>query len=41
MPINEQTTVEEVEEYFAKFAQAFKDQAKSKNVDEPQNPEER
>lgn len=41
MPVNEQTTVEEVEEYFAKFAQTFKSQTKSKKVDEPQSPEER
>lgn len=28
MPINEQTTVEEVDEYFTKFAEVFKDQSR-------------
>lgn len=30
MPIDEETTVEEVEEYFSKFAEAFKSQIKEK-----------
>lgn len=30
MPINEQSTVEEVEEYFASFAQAFREQVRGK-----------
>ena len=32
MPVNEQSTVEEVEEYFVKFAQAFKNQIRVKEV---------
>lgn len=28
MPVNKNTTVEEVEEYFAKFAESFKSQVK-------------
>lgn len=32
MPVNEQSTVEEVEEYFASFAQAFKNQIKVKEA---------
>lgn len=36
MPVNEQSTVEEVEEYFASFAEAFKEQVriKAENVQE-------
>ena len=37
MPVNEQTTVEEVEEYFAKFAESFRDQIKEKDIDEQQS----
>ena len=32
MPVNEQSTVEEVEEYFASFAQAFKNQIRVKKA---------
>lgn len=32
MPVNEQSTVEEVEEYFASFAQAFKNQIRVKRT---------
>ena len=32
MPVNEQSTVEEVEEYFAKFAQTFRTQVKTKET---------
>jgi len=31
MPINEQTTVEEVDEYFSKLAESFKEQIKDNN----------
>lgn len=41
MPLNEQSTVEEVEDYFAKFAAAFKSQVKTKQNDIPQEQEER
>lgn len=33
MPINEQTTVEEVEEYFVNFAQCFKNQIIDKKIE--------
>lgn len=36
MPVNEQTTVEEVEEYFAKFAEGFRDQIKECKREEPE-----
>lgn len=36
MPVNSQTTVEEVEEYFASFAKAFKSQIKFKKVEQPE-----
>ena len=39
MPINEQTTVEEVEEHFARFAEIFKAQIKIKNNTFPEGPE--
>lgn len=32
MPVNEQSTVEEVEKYFVSFAQAFKNQIKVKKA---------
>lgn len=35
MPVNEQTTVEEVEEYFSKFAEAFKEQTRDNPSSEP------
>lgn len=41
MPINEQTTVEEVDSYFVKFAETFKSQVKSKKVDLPEGPDGR
>ncbi len=34
MPVNEQTTLEEVEEYFAKFAEGFRDQVKENKKEE-------
>lgn len=34
MPINEKTTVEEVEEYFANFAKSFNDQIVNKEIEE-------
>lgn len=33
MPVNEQTTVEEVDEYFSKLAESFKDQKREKSVE--------
>lgn len=41
MPIDEETTVEAVEKYFANFARGFKEQIKDKNVDISDSPEER
>lgn len=35
MPINEQTTVEEVEEYFAKFAETFRKQTVEQEIKQP------
>lgn len=32
MPVSEQSTVEDVEEYFASFAQAFKNQIRIKKT---------
>ena len=34
MPINEETTVEEVEEYFVKFAECFKSQKREKKIED-------
>ena len=34
MPVNEQTTVEEVEQYFTQLAESFKEQVKQKEQEE-------
>ena len=36
MPVNEQTTVEEVDKYFSDFARSFRTQIINKNVEEPE-----
>ncbi|MGN1269579.1 MAG: hypothetical protein ACI4UU_01750 [Clostridia bacterium] len=36
MPVNEQTTLEQVEEYFATFAEGFRDQIKENKKEEPE-----
>ena len=36
MPVNEQTTLEQVEEYFATFAEGFRDQIKETKKEEPE-----
>lgn len=41
MPINEQTRVEEVEEYFVQFAKSFKSQTLEKKVKQPSEINER
>ena len=40
MPINEQTTVEEVEEFFAKFAETFRKQTVEQEIKQPAAAEE-
>lgn len=39
MPVNEQTTVEEVEKYFSKFAESFKNQTIEKKIKRPEESE--
>ena len=41
MPVDEATTVEEVDEYFVKFARAFKTQVIVQEIDENEREEER
>ena len=41
MPINEQTTVEEVEEYFVQFAKTFKSQTLEKEIKQVNEIDER
>lgn len=41
MPVDEETTVEEVDEYFVKFAKAFKTQVRVKEKEEQEKEEER